>query len=214
MTATYIYLGYGVTDSNGKAKLEYDAQGNPLTHSYTGTGAGKVDIVASLDSEITGSSLVSETYSLMDCLFYQDGTTEPPSNTWVLNKFTPTYGSDGTTLTSTEFATCFANKKGTSTTVFDWDSPVSIEFYITNITSTNADIQIYDNTNNCTRSFNVLGITGNNQVKILVESDKIRYFVDGVEKTPQQWNVSVDTFRVGLRGTGTITFKDFMIYPI
>ena len=210
----YRYLGYGVTNSDGVAKLDHDAQGNPVEHSYVGTGAGEVDIVASLDSSITDSSLVSETYSLLDCQFYQQGTTTPPENTWILNKFTPTYGSDGTTLTSTEFATCFANKKGTSTTVFDWDSPVSIEFYITNVTSTNADIQIYDNTNNCTRSFNVLGITGGNQVKILVESDKIRYFVDGVEKTPQQWNVSVDTFRIGLRGTGTITFKNFMIYPI
>ena len=210
----YRYLGYGVTNSDGVAKLDHDAQGNPVEHSYVGTGAGEVDIVASLDSSITDSSLVSEIYELIDTLFYDIGTSAPAENTWILNKFTPTYGTDGTTLTSTEFATCFANKKGTSTTVFDWDSPVSIEFYITNVTSTNADIQIYDNTNNCTRSFNVLGITGNNQVKILVESDKIRYFVDGVEKTPQQWNVSVDTFRVGLRGTGTITFKNFMIYPI
>ena len=210
----YRYLGYGVTNSDGVAKLDHDAQGNPVEHSYVGTGAGEVDIVASLDSSITDSSLVSEIYELIDTLFYDIGTSAPAENTWILNKFTPTYGTDGTTLTSTEFATCFANKKGTSTTVFDWDSPVSIEFYITNVTSTNADIQIYDNTNNCTRSFNVLGITGGNQVKILVESDKIRYFVDGVEKTPQQWNVSVDTFRIGLRGTGTITFKNFMIYPI
>lgn len=73
MTATYNYLGYGITDSNGKAKLEYDSEGNPLTHSYTGTGAGEVDIVASLDNTITESSLVSETYEVLDCYKYDSG---------------------------------------------------------------------------------------------------------------------------------------------
>ena len=156
----------------------------------------------------------SETYELTDALFYDLGTSAPAENTWVMSGFTPSYSDNGTTLTSTEFATCFANKKGTGTNVFDWDSPVCIEFYIGPLDSSNADIQVYDNTNNSTRSFNVLGITGNNQVKILVESDKIRYFVDDVEKTASQITVTMGTFRVGLRGTGTITFKNFMIYPI
>ena len=157
---------------------------------------------------------VSETYSIFDCIFFDDAIEEPPLNTWVINGFTPTYNSNGTTLTSTSYATCFANKKGTGVNPIDWDSPCCIEFDITGLNSTDAGIQIYDNTNNCARTFAQLGITGNNHVKILVESDKIRYFVDGVEKTLQQWNVSVGTFRVGLRGTGTITFKNFMIYPI
>ena len=46
---SYRYLGYGITDSNGEAKLEYDENGNHLDHSITGTGAGELDIVASLD---------------------------------------------------------------------------------------------------------------------------------------------------------------------
>jgi hypothetical protein len=74
MTATYNYLGYGVTDSNGKAKLEYDSEGDPLTHSYTGTGAGEIDIVASLDNPVSSGSIVSETYEVLDCYVKDMGT--------------------------------------------------------------------------------------------------------------------------------------------
>ena len=58
---TYKYLGYGVTDENGVAHLDHDANGDPLTHSYTGVGAGEIDVLASLDNPITSSSIVSET---------------------------------------------------------------------------------------------------------------------------------------------------------
>ena len=190
-------IGTGTTDSNGR-----------ITVSYAGTGAGKLQLVA------VNGNLVSETYELIDALFYDAAPSAPAENTWVMSGFTPSYSTDGTTLTSSTFATCFANKKGTGVNVFDWDSPVCIEFDITGLNSTDADIQVYDNTNNATRSFNVLGITGGNHVKIVVESDRIRFFVDDVEKTASQITVTMGTFRVGLRGTGTITFKNFMIYPI
>ena len=58
------YLGYGYTNSQGIAKLEYDADGEPLTHSYTGVGAGKLDIVAE------SGSLQSESYAIYDCIVF------------------------------------------------------------------------------------------------------------------------------------------------
>ena len=68
MTTVYRYLGYGTTDSNGIAKLAYDANGDPLTNSYTGTGAGEVDVVGSTDApaDISDSSFQSEPYSIWD----------------------------------------------------------------------------------------------------------------------------------------------------
>lgn len=71
----YKYLGYGITDDKGIAKLDHDANGDPISHSYTGTGAGKIDVVASLDSpsSISDSSLVSETYEVLDCYKYDSG---------------------------------------------------------------------------------------------------------------------------------------------
>ena len=75
----YRYLGYGITNDKGIAKLEFDANGNPIDHSYTGTGAGELDIIASLDDNehISDSSLQSETYTVLDCIFMDyksDGT--------------------------------------------------------------------------------------------------------------------------------------------
>ena len=74
--AIYKYLGYGVTNSKGKAKLDHDKNGDPITHSYTGAGAGELDIIASLDnpSTISDSSIQSEIYSLYDVLFKDIGT--------------------------------------------------------------------------------------------------------------------------------------------
>ena len=79
MAITYTPIGYGVTDENGVAKLDTDMNGDSLTHSYTGTGAGKIDVVASLDApaDISSSSLQSGTYEVLDCMFMDyksDGT--------------------------------------------------------------------------------------------------------------------------------------------
>lgn len=66
----YTYLGYGTTDNKGVAVLNHDANGNTLTDSYTGVGAGKINLIASFDSSITSSSTVSDTVTLLDCLYY------------------------------------------------------------------------------------------------------------------------------------------------
>ena len=69
------YLGYGYTNAQGVAKLEYDSSGNALSHSYTGVGAGKVDIVAE------SGSLQSETYSILDCTKCDTCTTSDSTKT-------------------------------------------------------------------------------------------------------------------------------------
>ena len=55
---SYRYLGYGTTDANGVAH-----------YTYTGTGAGEVDVIASLDNPISEGSIVSETYEVLDCIY-------------------------------------------------------------------------------------------------------------------------------------------------
>ena len=70
----YKYLGYGVTNENGVAKLDHDANGDEIQHSYTGVGAGEVDVVASLDNPVSSGSIVSETYSVIDAKHKYSGT--------------------------------------------------------------------------------------------------------------------------------------------
>jgi len=81
---TYRFLGYGMTDENGIAKLDHDAQGNPITHSYTGTGAGELDIVASLDDNehINDSSIQSEPYETLDCIAIDNATLSDHNDIW------------------------------------------------------------------------------------------------------------------------------------
>ena len=194
-------ISEGVTDSNGRCIIP-----------YTGTGAGLLQLKGQCAD---GDSIIqTETYSIIDGLFYQEGTSEPPTNTWILGGFTPSYNNDGTTLTSSTFATCFANLKDTGVNPFDFNSPFAVEIDIVSFDSTNLDFQLYDNTNNAIRSANALGITGNNHLKIVNDGTSVKYYVDGVEKTSLQFNYSMGTCRVGLRATGTVTFKNFMIYPI
>ena len=84
MTTTYVYLGYGTTDSNGVAKLDHDANGDEISHSYTGTGAGELDIVSSLDgpSDIDESSVQSEPYTIEDAIVYDTGVTGRDTTKW------------------------------------------------------------------------------------------------------------------------------------
>lgn len=81
----YRYKGYGVTDSNGIAKLDHDANGNEISHSYTGVGAGEVDFIASTDapSDISESSFQSETYPVLDCILLDDCSSDTTSNYYI-----------------------------------------------------------------------------------------------------------------------------------
>lgn len=58
-------IGYGYTNANGVATLDYDAEGNELQSSgYVGQGVGNVDISAS--AVIDGSTFVSVPYEVID----------------------------------------------------------------------------------------------------------------------------------------------------
>lgn len=97
----YRLLGSGVTDANGVASVN-----------YTGAGAGEMDLVASTSNPITQSSLVSETYSILDNILYDTGIDGTAQNCYAL--------SGGVTRTPTPTGTLFS--------VTDGSSPV-IRFY-------------------------------------------------------------------------------------
>lgn len=205
------YLGYGVTNNSGVATLDHAPDGTSLSHSYTGVGAGKIDVVAE------SGSLQSEIYSILDCLFYDDCVTTPEEeNKWIASNIVATRSSNGLTLAYDGFGTYYANKKGTSTSTYDWEGTFAVEFDVVAVTGI-GDVQLHDGTNNATRSFNTLSATSNNHVKIINDGSSVKYFVDGVEKTTLQYNYSMGTCRVGFRTQAsgdTMTIKNFMIYPV
>ena len=103
----YRYLGYGVTNENGVAKLEYNSEGQKRDHSYTGVGAGEIDVVASLDNPVSSGSIVSETYSVIDAKHKYSGTS------WKQN-LSETANSDGSYT--------WSSNDGTNQGVFSFSS--------------------------------------------------------------------------------------------
>ena len=74
-------IGFGYTNANGVATLDYDAEGNELQNSgYVGQGVGNVDISAS--AVIDGSTFVSGTFSVFDCYRHDDGTINSHNDIW------------------------------------------------------------------------------------------------------------------------------------
>ena len=89
---SYRYIGYGVTNSNGVAHLDHDPQGNSI-NGYTGTGAGEVDVVASLDNPVVEGSIVSETFIVDDTYKYDLATITKHTDFW-----TKVYGDEEFTI--------------------------------------------------------------------------------------------------------------------
>ena len=218
MTTNYRYLGYGVTDENGIAHLDHDAQGNPITHSYTGTGAGKVDIVASLDdsSHISESSIQSEIYELMDCLVYDDGTSDPKKTSFIKSgNGTVTIGSNGTTITAT------SNTTYRNTTLITGDFEIILQ--ATLVSSVRIGVQTSADLGYKQTKFNYFDVTDTYfKLRRVGSTFTSQYSSDGVNWT----NRSLETNNVGdndcyfiisLETTGTertITYKNLKIYPI
>ena len=218
MTVNYVYLGYGTTDENGECKLDHDANGNPISHSYTGTGAGKVDIVASLDSEIDESSLVSETYELIDAIFYDKAVTGHKNTNWlnVSNSFLETIEDDGTILAynrTSGWATIYANSNSASTFPFSIGSVV--EFDVVSCTN-EMRLQFYDGTTGRLQITLPTNAT-NYHVKIEIGETTITQTVNGVTTTASTSTYINNDFQVNFATNtsgASLKFKNFMVYSI
>ena len=214
--AKYRYMGYGTTDSNGIAKLDHDENGSAITHSYTGTGAGEIDVVASLDEEIVDSSIVSETYEVLDCLVYDDGISDPKKTTFIKSaNGTVTIGSDGTTFKSSSTAT-YRN-----TTLITGDFEIVFQASLSG--SVRIGVQTGSDLGYQQSKFNYYNVSDYYfKLKRVGSTITAQYSTDGVN-----WNNrSLETNNVGdndcyffflIETTGTertITYKDLKIYPI
>lgn len=90
-------IGEAVTDSNGNCII-----------TYTGTGAGEVDLTACYYEEDTGSIIQSEIYSVLDCIVKDTGTSSDHTdniwNNWN-NSATITRESEYTSITKADSST-------------------------------------------------------------------------------------------------------------
>lgn len=206
---SYRYLGYGTTDSNGVAH-----------YTYTGTGAGEVDVIASLDNPISEGSIVSETYSIQDLLAYDTGIDGTETNLYsVSGGLTKTVGSDGTLFSvsnGTSPTINFLDKRGTQyylpTTPFEVNfdvvsQDVSLLVYYTDQDSHYGSISM----NN--------GFSVGHTVKLKYNGSKIQIFYDDTASTSANvtFTSKARIYIIKAWGSGqsfNLKIKNFKAYPI
>ena len=197
------------------ATLTTDSQGK-ATYTYTGTGAG--DVKFSAESTNNGS-LVSETYSLIDALFYDKGTSGTPDSDWWVSSSNLTLTSDNTGLTASNNTSSTyylaPNKHDTSTgsvdNLIDWNDFIC-EF--TYVEHTNVQIQTRNaSANATTQSLNSFLLSNGDVFKIKYTGGVVTYYKNGTELSLSDTNTGEVMLRLAITN-GTLTFKDFKIYPI
>lgn len=222
---SYRYLGYGTTNSQGVAKLDHDANGYEISHSYTGTGVGKVDVVASLDSSITSSSVVSNTYEVLDATFY-DTASNHITKWWATGTLAIDVQTDGILVTN-ENASSYILDHTYLTDNFpsSWSEreqavtchtvPFAVEFDLVSASDLSATgLYVGTPSANMHTYFSNLNIS-TGKVKLEITGSQVKIKVNGEDKTPYTLNVTGDV-RFGFRINGGASFKynNFVIYPI
>ena len=175
---------------------------------FTGEGTGILNI------HCTHGTLSSETYSIMDCSFYDRGTSSDYT-AWTSTDFIGDYlvrGDDYTTLIPSDNFDVQYKSISANDTCFEFD--VCVDFTV----STNI-VSFRQNTSNRVGfSQTDLGlITGTwHHVKLLVSEGTVTPIVDGVTKTSKSWDSNINRFYLVLDNTkaSSMKYKNFKVYPI
>ena len=212
----YNYLGYGVTNENGVAKLQYNSEGQKIGHSYTGVGAGEVDVVASLDNPVDESSIVSETYSVWDYLCYDGGVTGDKSNSWTASSGITVQTDDTGTLLSANNNQTYTSSKlltGDFEATFQATNSGSIRIGFNKASDSTVQTKIITPTNDGLYYY---------KINRIGSTWRFQYSSDGTNWTDR--NIAVNNitdedcyflFSIEVSGsTRTIKYKDLRIYPI
>ena len=210
----YKYLGYGVTNENGVAKLDHNSEGQEISHSYTGVGAGEIDVVASLDNPVSQGSIVSETYSILDTIAFDNATLSDHNDIWYTNNATITRGADNTTVTATaQWGAIYLGNPTTRTplNLLSNADEICIEWIGSNVEATNGlDIRYNDGSNR------YIGfVTGTGHHKMVLSKTRVDLYLDNVLK--KGWDANIPNAYFQSVGTETgmeFNFKDLKIYPI
>lgn len=189
------------TDENGIATIP-----------YVGTGKGAMTVEANYYKN--GGIFLQETYELKDGIFVDIGITGSKNNNWYTSNMSVSTDSIGITLSNTAYGAIYADDPS-HTAYHDWNSPFIVECDI--ISFENANLMLNDGVTSAAQSFSTLGITANNHLKVVNTGSKVKWFIDGEEKTSLESDISSSpcqiAFRVGGAG-GNIKYKNFVIYPI
>ena len=177
-------------------------------------GAGEVDIVAKV--EVDGSSIVSNSYEVIDTVLYDkglDGTGNYNDSAWETHTNLPfTRGTDGTTVTNSTSNNQYLIANITSGTQYDFTPPFRVEFNFEklNTGSSNTQIQLYDVSNNNFTSW----ITTTGKYVIDVKANEVTWTINGQAQTGKTVSIGNAFVRFLMTGGASMKFSEFKIYPI
>lgn len=204
MTQEEILLATLTTDENGEC-----------TYTYTGTGAGKIDLIAKY------RGLQSETYSIIDGIFKDIAVTGKKSNYWLYQSaWTITPDTTGTTVTELNNASSSPLLVSTIENAGLWSqartftTDIAVELDISNIANYPRFI-IYAN-NDATTISKVFEVEGH--YKFTIGSNGVYCSID--DGTPVQVSsVSISNAKLGFGDTaastlGSFKYAKFVVYPI
>lgn len=188
-------IGTSTTNSQGVATCD-----------YTGVGAGEIDIVA------TSGSLVSEIFSIIDALYFEDGTSDKSAN-WTLNNVTYSSNGESVTLNNTSGGSRWSILKiDNSTSYLDSSLDYCIEVDIKNVNATNITL-ILDNSG--VNVYNYVNTSDFTSIKIYTSrnENKVYYVIDEVVRSVNM-ATSNGNIQFRLSNNESYSFKNLKVYPI
>jgi len=195
-----VQIGTGVTNANGVAVM---------SEGYVGSGAGKIQLVAEV--EVDGSTVVSQPYEVLDCIFYDEATSSDTKNSnWTASNITATTGSGYTSLSKTTSTSTGNYTCGTQITepcVIEWD----------NLHNPDGNNYILIGSD----YLSLVDVVVNSHVKVVVDETKFTLYlvVDGVDVQKGQKNLTGTlssglsiTLRVHSSSQRSIGYNNFKVY--
>jgi hypothetical protein len=221
MTVIYTPIGYGITDENGECTLDHNMDGESLSHSYTGTGAGKIDIVASLDPNVSssGEGTVSQEIYVIDAIYKDTGIDGTASDIWYNQQnAVNTRGAEYSEI-SENGGTAILRLKTTNS--ID-KTNICVEFDVWQDGSATNNFMSFVNTSmgtySGTYSLSQLNLQTEtwNHIKLVVDSSGV-VTPNGITSAQKTLNVNTEKMLFAFLTNGDITkvrFKNWCIYTI
>ena len=216
-----ILLGTGITNREGVAKLDTSTSNTALTHSYTGTGAGELNITA------TTGVLESSTLTVWDYLFYDEGVTGAKNTNWTNynNRATVEVTEEGTDIINTASSNAYYFVKNSAYIFEDYECTFDI-VSTGNYGLVRWYIQAEDTSNQVAFIFNSY-VNQPCSIRITCKNNAVNVYTktsnddDWVLKTDSPITVTVTgPYEIGFRFNGNMTegtnfiYKNFKIWSI
>lgn len=205
-------IGYGYTNSNGVATLDYDASGTSISPSgYTGVGAGVINIQAELHDD---STVVSVPCNVLDTIFRDGATSSDKNDDWYNQEsywsITPSDTGKSISCSQNSMQSYWAKGGSSWSTGQIYECPICCEFDLLEV-SGNISWYIMGD------SFVSHGFSANatGHYKFIIDGEYVEKIKDGQYITPKYAKTMTGKHLIGFRATtGSLKYANFVIYPI